>query len=366
MNNVPASEKEELIAKWLANPVAKAWLDQFQPADVPGFLEKYYDARTFWITYGKKRAKDREYWLTADQSLAEMVLFYIQQKKLWDLQVQWRAGSAVVPDVRHCGDWEMLEMRIRNLDFLPPITAEEVEILKDWLLDYKLCPSVYFQTPWQKYGYYVDDNMPGDIATMPSLYDYWDMRHKIVPLWRVLPDLRSTKEWNYAYAARKVAYAKLQAENPTPPHPVPVYDENDKRPWLTIYGEHTNEFVKIVDDHKVLECKLALEQHNRMEDDHELKNAIEKLQNAQEPVSIDANDDWREGVIRAAWKYERTRLVKALDVAFQNYQFNRNLGIAYPEPDPKRTEYLRQQLEYMAEEILDGRELMGEPRNFDF
>lgn len=366
MNNALTSDKEELIAKWLANPAAKAWLDQFQPSDVPGFLDKYYDSRQFWLTYGKNRAKDRQYWLTVDQSQAEMALFYIQQKKLWDLQVQWRAGSAVVPEVRHCADWEMLEMRIRNLDFLPPITADEVEILKEWLLDYRLCPNVYFQTPWQKYSYYVHRNKPGDIAELPSLYDYWDMRHKVVPLWRILPDSRSGKEWKYAFAARQAAYAKHQAENPSPPQQLPHHDENDRRPWLNIYGEQTNEFIKIVDDHKVLEYKLALEEHNRLEGDHDLKNAIEKLQNAQEPVPIEANEDWREGVIRTAWKYERKRLVKAVDVAFQNYEFNRSLGISYPEPDPARTEYLRKELDYVAGEILDGRELMGEPRNFDF
>lgn len=366
MNNETQSDKEQLIASWLANPTAKAWLDRFQSADVPNFLENYYEKRKMWLTYGKNRAKDRQYWLTIDQHQAERALFFIQQKKLWDLQIQWRAGSAVVPEARHCEDWEMLELRIRNLDFLPPITASEVEILKDWLLDFKLCRSIYHQFPWQKYSYYVRNNMPDDIASMPTFYDYWDMRHKVVPLWRVLPDLRSSKEWKYAYAARKAAFAASEAANPSPARVLPILDEEDDRPWLNIYGDHTNEFIKIVDDHVMLECKLALEEHDRHKDDHELKDAITQLQNAQVEVPIEANKDWREGIIVAAWKYERTRLVGALDVAFAKYEFNRSLGIAYPEPDPVRVAEFQRQLDMHAKEILDGRELMGEPRNFDF
>jgi hypothetical protein len=357
-------EQRSFIEKCRSNPAIEAWLGNYHPDTVETFLAKYHENRERWLSTGDYWRKQKQEWLTIAMSRAETTLFYIQQKKLWDLQCLWRAESESVPGVQHSGDFVAMEEKIATLDFLPPITQEELELLKDWLMDRKWSRRLYPELGWQDYRFYISRGRESEMGGLPKYYGYVDERMKKVPLWKVLPDKRGPKEDHYIYHGRKAHYEathKPQAAEPEVEKKI-----MDMRPRLYEYSEETAQFAKQFDDHHVNECREAYESEGSHNQDHELKFALEELENAGEPVAMEAHPDWREAIKIAAWKFERMRLVAALDVAYENYCFRRQMGIAYAEPEKKRYGGSVTDPEGVGMEILKGREALGEPQDFNF
>lgn len=360
-----SDEQEQFIVESLSNPAIVKWLSKFSSDCTETFLADYYKQRQSWLDLGEHYRKEHHEWLTIDMQRAETALFYIQQKKLFDLQCLWRAEQEKVPGVQYSGQFCLLELKIKTLDFLPPITGEEVELLKDWLTDWKTSRSLYPEFGWQDYHSFIRNNCENDYASPPPYYQFVDERMKTVPLWKVLPDIRGKKETEYKIAAREARWAASEAGAPS--YKKDTEDEEfDHKPYLSVYGPEVEEFVKNFEDHHVNECRVAYEHKRFIRDDRDVEFALESLQNAQGPVPMIAHPNWREGLLLTAWTYERNRLVKAIDVAYENYCFRRQMGIGYAEPDQNARSRCLGDPEGEGMEILDGREALGEPRDYNF
>jgi hypothetical protein len=133
---------------------------------------------------------------------------------------------------------------------------------------------------------------------------------------------------------------------------------------LSGYGENEDEFTRLFEDYHTVECRTAYYE-DMWGEDYTLNEAIKTLQHAKGKVKIEANDHWRDAVLQAAFSLERQELVAAIDGAYARYLFNRQLGIAPAPKDISRNDwgYLPEQY---RQEILDGREFLGEPRDFNF
>jgi len=59
----------------------------------------------------------------------------ILHKKLFNLQLQWRAELVEIPQIRICGDFLFWKKRIRDCPFIDAVTSTEVEIMKRFLVD---------------------------------------------------------------------------------------------------------------------------------------------------------------------------------------------------------------------------------------
>ena len=82
---------------------------------------------------------------------------------------------------------------------------------------------------------------------------------------------------------------------------------------------------------------------------------------------MEPHGDWRAAIIYAAWKYERKRLLPSLDTAYENYLFRLQMGIGFARAKEKSSrEREVSEQDGWRRMILDGREALGEPRNFDF
>jgi hypothetical protein len=148
-------QQEETVARHQDNPAVQQWLQQFY-GDGKGFLQSFAENRTRSLSSGRRvyeqeRADAREIRREGKQRLWE-----IQQRKLWELQVRWRAGEATAADaqVRTTKDFENWGRRIKKCRWLPRITAAEVEEY----LRHLLSPECYDADPrharphdWQDY-----------------------------------------------------------------------------------------------------------------------------------------------------------------------------------------------------------------------
>ena len=226
MDTYYSDAERQFVEQSLQDQAISAWLSKYSPQGVNKFLAKYHRQREQWRTVGAHYLKEKHEWLTIDMQRAERVLFYIQQKKLFDLQCQWRAEQAEVPGVQHGAGFCDLEENIRSLDFLPPITPEELQLLKDWLMDYNESKSLYPPDGWQNYDRFIEKNL--EQWSLPTLYPYMNFKTNAVSLWRVLPDIRGQKEMKYMQAAIQARIQSHEEAVAAQPSTEPI----DERPKL--------------------------------------------------------------------------------------------------------------------------------------
>lgn len=320
-------EEQRYIDETRTKPAVANWLSQFAAEDIPVFLAHYHRKRSSWLNVGSYQLKKKHDWLTVDMERAERVLFFIQQKKLFDLQCLWRAEQVEVPGIEHAAQFEDLEDNIGSLDMLAPITEDELELLKKWLTNYEMSRRLYPTDGWQKYPRYIRNNEEREDGSLPSLFSFMDFQTGTTSLWKVLPDIRGQKEEKYIFAAMDARWEAQEAAE----------DESAKKPKAFYVDERKlNDFASAFEDHHTNECRVAYHETSYHFEDHDLKFAIETLERAQEPVAMDAHENWRGAIKYAAWKYERKRLLPSLDVAFENYHFRRHLGIGFA-PARKKT-----------------------------
>ena len=119
---------DETLALHQANPAVQEWLRQFR-SDGSGFLDSFASGRAESLTAGRRfykqyRAEDRELAREGRQRLWE-----IQQRKLFEEQVRWRAGEPT-PATRYAKKatkFERWGYKIKRCYWLPVITPAEVE-----------------------------------------------------------------------------------------------------------------------------------------------------------------------------------------------------------------------------------------------
>jgi hypothetical protein len=119
--------RAETLARHQHDPAVQAWLKQFRD-DGKGFLEAYANDRADSFTAGRNQL---EYEQGIERGLAREAkrrLREIQQRKLFEEQVRWRAGEATVADayVTTAADFRRWGRKVKKCHWLPRITAAEV------------------------------------------------------------------------------------------------------------------------------------------------------------------------------------------------------------------------------------------------
>ncbi|HEX2899481.1 MAG TPA: hypothetical protein VHS96_07155, partial [Bacteroidia bacterium] len=316
-------EQQQFIDECLSNPEKSAWLSKYQADSVPEFLANYKNHRKHWLDCGKHKANERNYRLTKAMTEADRVIFFIQQKKLFDLQCLWRAEKEEIEGIDCSVDFLKLELNIASLDIIPPIAPEEIELLKEFLLDYHWSRDIFPSDGWQDYRCYIENNCESSMFDLPTYYNYVARKTNTPALWRILPDIRGKKEIHYLVAAMNARMAAAEQNSPRQQPTEPL----DTRPRLSNYGDEEAEFAKLFDDYHVNECRAAYHEKT-WDEDHELKDALETLKHADEKVKVEEGIYWLDAIKQAAFRHERGKLVAAINGAYENYLFQRKMGIS--------------------------------------
>ena len=80
------------------------------------------------------------------------------------------------------------------------------------------------------------------------------------------------------------------------------------------------------------------------------------------------SSDWRTGLAHAAENYWQVLIAEALPAAYDDYKMRIDIGIAFEdtESDIRHMEHSKQLAEKSRQEVLDGRALLGEPKDFNY
>ncbi|MBF9223452.1 hypothetical protein [Hymenobacter ruricola] len=402
-----ARQQRDFEHELRTDPRYQPYLAGYEPASVEAFIKHYAAHKVKCLRTGPGMVKFRFHQVIEYQESAYERLFDIQQKKLFDLQVRWRAGEIALPGVLVGEQFNRWSRYIHACPWLPPITPAEFELYCEYLAS-PACRDVgdhpdhrrfdnWQEYDWMRAGWRQQQPHPptleahDDYCAYPDWYAYYDARlgapagypfathpnhkgerqeyyedlyfadkHTREPPAPYVPDPRPSyydhapetadsapDEYIEQDPARFEAFARAFEPDP---EPLIAY----RRAWLRLQGSHHSHYTERADTSR------------------------ENLWAAPNPWPVAAHADWRLGIVAAAQELDRTRLLAALPAVFDDYQFRLATGLALAAPDAYRAyhdangpedddmeEYCATPT-YLTTAILGGRELAGEPRDFNY
>jgi hypothetical protein len=343
---------------------AGAYFANYRPDSIDNFIKTYATRKVHLLQcyefysdeYHEKEISELNY-----QKKAEEMLQSILQKKLFNMQLRWRAGQLVIDGIDIAYDFEFWTNHILACPFVPTITRHELELMKEYLLRFDEDDEVdnrYIR--WQDYDSLIEKNERGDMEDMPDWYDFYDSRMGTRML-LLLPNHKGTMENFYLDFWRK------SAETVNPVNTV------EPAPYLYGWGQHIFDFAKHFEKDKYFSALFKYYKYYEGKDHQrpnfeDLKQTVEYLLTADRPVYMKSHLTWDKALMVAAKEYRNTRIVEALDFAFDEYLMMKELGFSKDKsPEEITNEYANDHLvQLFREKILQGRVLNGEPEDFNY
>ena len=355
-------------AELQASPVFQAEMVAYNPQGVASFVDTYTETKAKIYLKGPNALEAQADTFLQFREAAAKRLWHIQQKKLFDLQCQWRAGQLELPGVRTSWDFQTWEHYLDHCPFLPPLTADEVAVYEAYLrsdrFDYD-----EGSTCWQQYHDFKladdPDRHHEAQASLPAWYEYHNAVTGAGALLS-LPDVRGDREERYLQLYREERDATRAA----------TQSAADQLPWppecygMGAIGPFLDRFESPADLPRLHRWRDAIRQEKA-------RKSVELEQTeywyhcilaAGGTWPIKAHTDWRVALREAGIDYWRTQVADALHEAWQEQEQNRALGLPVRQSEHGRTafEKLNWEDDWYALGILRGRELAGEPRELDF
>ena len=347
---------------------AKEYLKNYSPFSIDGFIKSYASKKAHLVqcyefyqqTYLEKETTDLGY-----QKKAEDLLLAILQKKLFNMQLLWRAGKLDIDGIEICYDFQFWEKYIASCPFIEPITESEVEIIKDFLLlnSEKDQFEHYSRVSWQDYDGNMIRDEHGELQDMPEWYDFYDMR---------LGTEHFVTFANYK-GAREEFYMALVREESRKNNLSKIEFKADPKPIIIGYGRDITDFAQYFESDKYFielfkYYSFYQEMENRDPNGEDIREAIEILFNADRPVHFPPHLNWDQAIMEAARRYSNTRILKPLILLYEQYNLMKELGISnYENLEKIKEEYAKDMIiGIYRDSILKGRMLNGEPPDFNY
>ncbi len=360
---------EQKFCDEIANSdAAKEYFKQFNPTSIDGFIKSIARQKISLVQsyeYYERLYNEKETLELGFQDQAEEMLEIILQKKLFNMQLLWRAGKLNIEGVDIAYDFEFWESNIASCPFVAPIEEHEVEILKDFLLhsnDYdEMLDHSY--TSLQDYDSIMEKDKNGLPDDMPAWYDFYDMRMGTGAL-LILPNHKGAKEDYYMECSRKAS----KRDNPPTTAAAPV----DQRPYLYGFGEELTKYINTCETDayfiELFKYYDFVNNKNNIRSEDDITLAIDTLLNADRPVYMSGHLPWDEAILEAANKYKATKIAEALDSAYEEYLLRRDLGISGNQTTAEiyANNHKDTICQLYRKGILNGRKFCGEPEDFNY
>ena len=346
------------------------YFNTYNPDSVENFMLRYASQKAKLVesyeyytneSYHNKELKYRE--------VTEKVFDLILQKKLWNLQLQWRANLIDIKEISTTWDFSFWEDNISSCPFIPMVTDSEVEIMKQYLSD----PNHTNQTDnwffsWQNYNEIMQKDEEDDLSSMPDWYEFYDTLMG-TDLLLQLPDIKGEKEEYYENIGQQY-YTALAKKEPIAPKAVYV----SPPPHISCSTEEMLKYAQTFeeDKHFVELFSIYHELIHNYEPDNDISDdaideAIELLKEAEFPVPITAHSDWRAAIIKSSQQYINSIVIKEIDVVYEEYKMLSEIGLSKNNDENVIKEHVTYEIsELFMRNILKGRELCNEPQDFDY
>ncbi len=357
--------EEEIKNQWRIalknNPEVVGFFENYFGNAIDDFLDHYINQKFLYHKYSDTYASiyqtNQMYWINEAHDQLESIL----QKKLFDKNCLWRAEQLEIENVLTTHDFSIWERDIYNCPFIDPISQDDLKLYQDFLTDTSLdYYDLKCDSGWQEHSdfknRYLNDN-DDDAETLPAWYEYHNNKTGNGTL-LILPDIRGTREdfylqlyWNDNMNARK--------KEPDYVEYVP-----DQRPYFSVYDEENiKTFIHKFEDSKTKKYHEYYIAASKNAFDHPLKDTIHEILNTNEVIPVEAHYDIKQAIEIAYNKYQIKKLIEYLPIAYEQYVFNKKMGLNFSQK--KNNLYVNLRDEYMAK-IRKGRVLNGEPDDLNF
>ena len=355
---------EETEARLQADPAAQAWLKQFAYDGEP-FLEGYLEQKIQYLEFGAKYAAHYEAMALKPQERAYRRLWEIQQKKLFNLQCEWRAGRLEIEGIATAADFTRWGQYIHECPLIEPVAEDEVDLYLAYIASDD-CVDITDRNwertmDWQCFLDFrryqaaedlADEGGPDERHRLhnryPDWYDYCD-RHRGTSYLMRLPIVNAENGY-WAEPSGPPAFVKpapvaapVAAPAPALP-PVaaasPVAAEAEaaapapRLPHLGIRDKAmTERLLRLVEPPEVLRYWQALENQppNAPATAH-AHEVIQQLGSVPYPVPIAPAATWQEAVYAAWVQQQKHELLGVMPAVYAEYCLREELGIAHPAP----------------------------------
>jgi hypothetical protein len=247
---------EDFVEDLLTNRRYQAFYKKFKKDTIRPFAEHYAVKKKKWYEKKTKWQQETDEFRMQFLTKADDMLNNILQKKLFDLQCQWRAGLIDLPFIEYSKDFQFFCNHIFDCPFIDPITPEEVaaatlflETVEDKTEEWYDCWQYYEALKnWQVQQLNQEESdieLPYNIhvTAPPDFYLFYDTHFKKENL-LLLPDVREEQEQRYQKAVADYEKAEREKEKP---YKMPDED-NDGFGWQFLAPFFVKEFVKEAED----------------------------------------------------------------------------------------------------------------------
>ena len=336
----------------------KAYLnffERYEEKSVDSFIRQYAHNKSMMVTYGSHVKHSRESVMNEWQQGAWTALEEIQHKKLFDLSCKWQMGEINnLPQIETTMDFREVGKHILDYEGIPDITPEELGSYSRFLNSGIVLQYYSFRHEYQDYEE-IHEEYNAYLKTNIPYYDYHNELTNNTVL-RYYGGLRKKKEEDYIHATVDKRQAK----------PLPKPKKKSKTKDYLSSGD--KELIKFARKHNELKLAAYMEEmHTYWHEEHDerIEWAYRYLKNAYpEKVPIAAHDNWIEAMLNGALAHKQKKIDELLHAIYDEYQLKKSTGITFypPEPDDAHEGFHV----WYRNMILEGRELRGEPRDFDF
>ena len=323
-----------------------AYYAQYNPLSIDRFIQEYaaikYDIFKNMGSYKNAYEQHKMQFLSDADRYIDIIL----QKKLFNLQCQWRAGLVKLPLVDIGADFIYWQHHIRSCPFIAPITPEELDICISFLKEETDHSEALFgeYMDWQNYqGYknhrqYLRQQKSGtqgetpvslyESAIMPEIYSYFDKAQHTIS-WLDLPNVRGEKEAIYLAEGYQIKYNTLKEQLKSESDWLNLIDEStpktpsDERPGLHAFDPL--DFVKTTEDTDTQEAFTYYNHQRRLghwkEQDDETQMYFDFLKAFDEPIRIEGHDNWRTALAMSARRFKQNKIAEMLAYAYDSQAF---------------------------------------------
>ncbi len=360
--------RQQTIERLTTDPAIQQYFQQFNDTSVPSFISMYATLRSTVLEDGDFYEQIGEEYCSEYFERAKDCLREIQLKKLFHLRCEWGAELITLEGISTTSDFLGWSADVLNCPLLSPISPEEFEL--------------YLQYAKSHHFGYIDffnwldvENLRADNSEEEDFCSWFHYHHTHTNsgMYLLLPDKRRKKEKFYRklYSQEQEAIREKKYETGELKRPV-----QNHAPLLNIFNyEQLMIFMTNFEDADTIRAFKNYEQYgneltiasNNEEDQHLSERAndiIHKLSCMKDVIlPVEASDDWRKALISAWDNYEKEQTIAYLTLAYDDYLFRVENKIKFPEQDAA---FCWSLAENARKEILRGRELNGEPADFNF
>ena len=359
-----AKLRQDFYDDLINDPAYKEFFSEYEPYSVTGFCQDYAAAKTHLVAMAHYHMEPNV--SSHEQILGratERVLNMILQKKLWNMQLLWRAGKINIPQVQIAYDFKVWSQQIRNCPFIEKVTPQEIEVMKQFLANDNFDgEQESWRLDWQDYEQLMMKDEEDDIVNLPPWYEFYDEKLDTSSL-LLLPDIRGQKEKEY-----EEVYYKWKRKQP----PDPVVPRKPEPPYIPHMIPNEETYIKFMEQFendyicKLKQLKMESEiLLDKTYDKYEVRNAIMELEMADYPVYLDNTLNWHQAILKAGQQVKNKRISDHLVRVYEFYSMQYDLGLIPPGDLNKKDTNGKGLREMLMLPILKGRELSGESGDFN-